>query len=424
MAPTSMRPRGLAVTILMLGLLASPLLGEEKKAQTAKAPDSAGEAAKPAAPPGPPPAKVRAGVATVQMMQDRREVVGRLVQVRQSIVAAEQDGRVVEITVDTGDRVVGGKTVLARIDDVWTKLDLAAARSRLIEAEAAVHQAQAVLEQSQRNQKFLEELAVNNSAKPKEVDDSRAITAADTAKLEATRAAVVTAQSQVAIAEEAMRRVVVIAPFDGVVVRKLTELGQWVSRGTSIVELISVGEIDAVIDAPERLVDSITVGQPATVTIVALKQEVTGKIISVSPLGSTAARTFPVKIRLDDQGGKLLAGMSVMAMVPTGPESQMLTVPRDAVSRNDLGAVVWTNLGGTVLPLRVRVLFGVGDRFAVEPLSKDAASGPQLNAGMQVVIEGAERLYPGQNIVVIPEPGAPAPEPAPENAPKPAPAGK
>ena len=52
----------------------------------------------------------------------------------------------------------------------------------------------------------------------------------------------------------------------------------------------------------------------------------------------------------------------------------------------------------------VNVLFGVGsDRYAVEPLP---GGRPVLTEGTRVVIEGAERLFPTQPLILLGEDGA------------------
>ena len=60
------------------------------------------------------------------------------------------------------------------------------------------------------------------------------------------------------------------------------------------------------------------------------------------------------------------------------------------------------DLEGKALPVRVQVLFGHGDRYAVQPVGE---GGPPLAPGMNVVIEGAERImFPGQPLMVQSEP--------------------
>ena len=347
-------------------------------------------------PQGPPPALVQVQLVTSQQVQDQWDVVGRLVEVRRAVVAAEQSGRVIEVEPEQGDPVKAGRTALARIDDVWARLALRSAKADLQQEQARVLEEAARLDQATRDLTFLEDLLKSNSAKPKEVSDARSTVAEKQAALAVAQAASASAEVQVARCREDLSRLTVVAPFDGVVVAKLTEVGQWVTPGAPVAEIISVGRIDAVIDVPERLVNFLEPGVELEVLIDALGVTATGKVAAITPLGSNAARTFPVKVRCDDRKGKFKPGMSVTAHVPTGKRVESLTVPRDAVKRTPSGTVVWANLDGQAMPIGVKVLFGVGDRYAVVPVG----GGPPLLPGGQVVTEGAERLFPTQPLIV------------------------
>ncbi len=355
-----------------------------------------------------PPAHVRLGTAKTQPLRQRIAVVGRLEEVRQATVAAEVAGKVLDVPVEEGDPVKAGQTVLAKIDDAW-------AAQSLKRAEAEVAAAQATLAQSELELKYLEQLLAAQSAKPKEVDDMRARVASDRARL----AAAIAERDRAKLEVE---RLIVLAPFDGVVTRKIAEIGQWVSPGEDIVELISTGEIDAVADVPEREIDRIQVGDLARVHIDPLDRWVEGEIVSINPNGLNNARTFRVKVRLDDLDGQLKPGMSVTAWLAVGPESDHLTVPQDAVYYTPDGTQVWVALPGSdgspmpsAMFVPVRTLFSVGDRVVVEPVSKEGAA--LLADGAQVVVEGMEDLFPGRPLIDVdaPPPHAGPPGTASEN---------
>lgn len=374
---------GLAVLALAAG---AAWAGEEAK-----------ENGKPGgAPMGPPPAVVRTAPVRVEKTHERWDVTGRLQEVRRATVTAEQSGRVVEMKAEEGDAVEGGKTALVRVDDVWMKLALATAESRLAEAEAAVLESAAKLAKSKRDLQYLEELGKTSSARPKEIDDARADVDVNAAKVEQSRSAVNSAKTAVSLAKENLGRLAVIAPFDGVVVRKLTEIGQWVAPGTPVAEIITRGRIDALVAVPEKIVNTIKPGQDVEVVIEPLGKIAVGKIESINPMGMNAARSFPVKIRLDDQKGELKAGMSVTARIPTNTITDHVIVPRDAVIQSANGPAVWTSLDGKAMPVGVTVLFGVENGVAVKP----SPAGPPLMAGAPVVIEGAERLFPTQPLMI------------------------
>lgn len=347
---------------------------------------------------GPPPALVRVGLVEVQTLQKRWDVIGQLREVRQSIVAAEVAGKVVQVAVEEGDAVVGGETVLARIDGVWAQTQLAKAEADLAAAHGAEAEAKAQLDKSQSDLDELTKLMQQRAAKPRELNDAKARRDADAARLAQAVAGVRAAEAQRDRSQSEVDRLIVLAPFDGVVVRKLTEVGQWVEEGDPIAKVISRGKVDAVVHVPERWVDTIKIGQEVPITIEPLALEVIGKVDAIIPLAADAARTFPVAMRIDDQGGRLKAGMSIVGHIPAAEQAEFLTVLRDAVHHSPTGTVVWTNNAGKAMPVNVRVLFGVADRYAVEAIG----TGSPLTPGTQVVIEGAERLIPDQLLRVAP----------------------
>ena len=383
----------LAVVLLVVLWVSMPQAG----GNTATAPEGQADGG---APMGFPPATVRTDVAQIQLVRKRVAVIGRLRELRRATVAAEVEGKVLQVPVEEGDRVEGGKTVLAKIDGVWAKQNLK-------RAEANVAAAQATLDQSTLDLKYLEDLQNKQSAKPKEVDDMRAQVASDEAGL----SAAIADRDRV---EREVERLVVLAPFDGAVTKKVTEVGQWVQPGDDIVEVITLGELDAIADVPEKMIDHVKVGDTAEVIIDPLGLRVSGKVVTINPNGRNSARTFPVKIRLEDEGGRLKPGMSVTIWLPVGAPGDFLTVPEDAVLYSLEGTSVWIaepSADGSPMPtaavVPVRTLFAQQGRVVVEPIV--AADREKLKDGTTVVIEGAESLFPMQPLSDADKPPAPPP---------------
>jgi len=365
---------------------------------------------------GPPPTAVRVGAVKQQTLQARWEVVGRLRALKRSHVAAEREGRVIELAINEGDHVEAGDSVLARLDDVWAKLDVRVAEAQLAESRAAVKEAEADLDQAERDLNQLEGLLEARSAKPKEVEDARTTVEATRARLNRARANVMRGEAELARRKEALQRLVIAAPFDGVVTEKLTEVGQWVAAGAPVVEMISRGQIDAILNVPEDYVNNIGMGDPVEIVVNAINRREVGEVVAITPSGVNAARTFPVKVRLPDQEGALKPGMTVTAAVPMGKTDRFTTVPRDAVQFTPYGARVWTTLPaeGEGMPqamsVQVEVEFPEGDRYAVRPFGQTAGLLKRPDA--VVVVEGAETLFPTRPLIIqntgAPQGGAPA----------------
>lgn len=350
-------------------------------------------------PQGPPPASVKVAKVGKRLAKQRIQVVGRLMEVKRSTVASEVEGRVVELLTPGGRDVVGGQTVIARIDPVWSEL--------LVEQAAAdLAAAQATSVQSANELKRYEALAKRGSADVQELEQAQAQADSDAAKVLALDAAL-------HLAQETRKRVQIIAPFDGTVSKKLTEKGQWLDPGSAVVEIVSRGLIDAVIDVPEQYISSIQKGTPIEITIGPLNETIQGEVVAMNPDGSNAARTYSVKVRFDDRDGLFKVGMSVTARVPVRGEAQYLVVPRDAVQYSDSGAQVWMSVRmpgaeeGAMpqgMPMPVEVVFGDGDVFAIVP--KPKVAGMNLFPGMDVVVEGAERVFPTRPLLVMNAGGA------------------
>jgi len=358
-----------------------------------------------------PPALVRVGLVQVESLQARREVVGRLQEVRRVVVAAEQPGRIVQMTVNEGDVVVKNETVLAQIDEIWARNAMDLAQARLEQAKAGVAESFAQFEQAVRDRSYLDELLATKSAKPKEVADAHTTQDRQRASLNRAEADVMEAQADLNLIHEQISRLTVLAPFDGLVIQKMTEVGDWVDQGDPVAEMISHGLIDAMVDVPESVINLIEMDGEVEIFVEPLSLELAGRVVVINPWGGALARTFPVKIRLDDRGGELKPGMSVLARIPISQIAKVLTVPRDAVCRLASGGkVVWVNLGSVAVPVAVEVLFGHGDRYAIRPIdAHDGAGGSRLVDQTQVVVEGAERLSPNRPLKITKQAGSDLP---------------
>lgn len=344
------------------------------------------------------PTLVRVAVAERKKIRPQRPIIGRLVEVRKVTVASEVAGKVVEVPVEEGTRVVAGKTVLARIDDVWCRFALDRRRAQVTSIEAKLEYEQQELE---RGKALIGKKGVSQS----ELEAKQAAVADFKASL---------IEAEAAVEEESERiaRSIIHAPFDGTVVAKHAEVGEHVSPGTQIVDIVSRGQVDARLMVPESIVNMVGVEQTLAIRVDPVGEEVSGQVVSVTPYGPTASRTFPVRVRLDDQGGRLKVGMSVTALVATGPERESLVVSKDAVLVRPDGSTVWVAVvrdegqAVEVQPVPVTVSARMQEEYAIEPETEKGRG--LLTAGTQVVIEGAERLMPGQEVRIVTADGGPA----------------
>lgn len=347
---------------------------------------------------GPPPANVVVDAVRLDRIEPRREVTGELRSVRRSVIASKQPGLVVEIAVEAGDAVQAGATLI-RLDATIVQLEVDRARSNLQSAQA-IHEARvAQLTRALRDSESVRSLG--DSASEKEILDARSDVVIAQAQLAGANADTLGAQADLQLAEQRLEDMVIAAPFTGVVIRKHTEVGQWIGVGDDIVELVDNSVIDAWLEVPERLLARLQFeGLEAQIRLRATGEVYSAPVSAIVPEADSLSRLFPVRVRLNNKEGRLRPGMSIVGLAPTGTMQDLLTVHKDALKRDEGGAFVFYNAAGVAVVARVRVLFATGDRLAIESST--------LKAGMGIVVEGNERLSPGQPLhVILPSTSAP-----------------
>jgi RND family efflux transporter MFP subunit len=329
---------------------------------------------------GPPPSPVVVEPVTEETVDSTVELVGSARAWKNSRVAAEVSGKVTELKVDQGDRVEKG-AILCRLDADELKHEIR-------EAEAAVKEAQARLERADKEYKRLAALIDKQSVSERARDEAFYDYLAGVQEVERSRAAL-------GLLKERLRNKTVEAPFSGVVVERFTQVGEWLSPGSVVVELFLTDPVKVVVPVPEKVVHLLSVGDSVPLTFDALdKESYRGKIHAVIPKGNEATRTFPVHIRLENPESRVRPGMLARAHFSLGDPKKVLLVPKDAIVLSGAIRSVVKVVDGKAVPVTVRM--GLEHRGKVEVEG-------DLKPGDAVVVMGNERLFPGQPVQVSEE---------------------
>jgi len=235
---------------------------------------------------------------------------------------------------------------------------------------------------------------------PTELEDARITQAAALARAARAEADVAATAAVRARVVQRIGDAEVRAPFAGSVVAKLTEVGEWIDVGEAVVEIVQLDPIDAWLEVPEGDVDDLDRVPTVMIDVEPVGRTVSGSDVAIVARANELARTFPVRVRVPNTDGVLKPGMSVSAQIPTGENESVTTVHKDALLRDDAGTFVFFDAEGVAMPARVERLWGSGDRVVIRSA--------MLRAGMRVVTEGNERMFPGQPLIDI---DAPAPGP-------------
>ena len=183
----------------------------------------------------------------------------------------------------------------------------------------------------------------------------------------------------------------VVAPFDGVITRKLADVGDLAAPGKSIAEMEDPRALRFEADVPEALIGQVKLGARLAVRSGATPPALEGIVVELAPVADPASRTFLVKLDLPATDG-LRSGQFGRVFVPMG-ETHSIHVPASAL----------------VVRGQLEIVFVVEQQHAQLRLvrtGKRTASEIELLAGLSpgesVVSEGADQLRDGQPVTLKP----------------------
>lgn len=364
-----------------------------------------------AVPEGLPPASVIVAAVEKKVVEERRRMTGTLKAESRAEVAAQESGAVREVAVDEGDVVKEGDT-LARLDARRLDAELAQARARVTVAEAMVAQREAESKRAATDFESKEKLFTDPAGaavSEREVLDAEREADVAMARTRAAKDEWAAEKSVLDLLEVRRGDLEIVAPFDGRVVARQVEPGEWVAAGAPVVTLVSAGEIEAWFDVPERFAASIeAAGKELVVRADGNGHREPAKALRRVADVDVRTRLFSVVVTIDDGGGALVPGMSVNADLPVGEAVERLAVPVDAIMVTQAETFVFraaapSGAGG--LPMSEKVT--VTELFRRDGVAYVESAG--LEVGDTVVVEGNERLFPGTPLIVS-QPASPVAE--------------
>ncbi|MCB1772089.1 MAG: efflux RND transporter periplasmic adaptor subunit [Gammaproteobacteria bacterium] len=317
-------------------------------------------------------------VSSEQPVVERVPVSGTVYSPRVARLSPEVAGRVSDVLADAGHRATAGAPLL-HLDSALAELDREA-------AQAATAQAREELADARRRLRDAERLVKSRVVAETDVEDLRSEVRADQANLNLRLA-------EQRREEERLRRHTLQAPFAGVISRKSTESGEWVTPGDVVFELVADDGLRIDFPVPQAYFPRVGTGTPVDIRLDALPGRRIGATVThVIPVSDPSARTFLVRVGLDAAGLPLTPGMSASGELKL--ESGIgVVVPRDALLRHPDGRVtVW------IIEQDDRVsehLVETGPSFDGRVVIRQG-----LAKDTRIVVEGNEALRPGQQVKV------------------------
>jgi len=185
-----------------------------------------------------------------------------------------------------------------------------------------------------------------------------------------------------------LARTEIRAPFGGHVVTRLANKGEYINTGTEIIRLVDTLNREVVLPAPLAVIPHLNISE--TVNVKSTVGEFDLPIRTVVPAGDPTSRMVEVRLSVSNQ--PWIVGTPVKISLPKDAPVRAVAVPRDAL----------------VLKGSSMFVFRITDDNKAEQIRADigatvglwVAISSGVNAGDKIVIRGAERLQPGQDVIV------------------------
>lgn len=180
------------------------------------------------------------------------------------------------------------------------------------------------------------------------------------------------------------------APYSGVIASKSVEVGQNVSPGLPVFNIVDRQNLNVVVSVPETEISNVNRGQGAVIVIPALADmkvdgEVTEKGIKANPL----SRSYEVKIKIKDGDAlkRIMPGMITEVFMSGESSEQKIVIPANVLQLDENNEYfVWLNNGGKAS----KRIVSCGDFTANGVI---VVSG--LHAGDEVIVEGQQKVCEG-----------------------------
>jgi membrane fusion protein, multidrug efflux system len=292
-----------------------------------------------------------------------QEFVGTLKFDRNSILAAQNSGVVKSINFEVGDAVKRGK-ILVQIDADLLNAQVESARANALSAK----------KDYERYKKLLETKSVSQ----KQFDDI---------KLKAT-----TTESRLKELEIQKDKKSIKAPYNGIVVDKKINLGEWVNAGTSLVSIVDTSKAEITFNVPLNIYNGLKKGDIYNITVGT--HILKGKMSGAIPSGDKLTRTFPVKFKANTNKAFVFDGQEANVKLSKNAKQEALIVPRDAVIKRfgqNIVFIIDDKMTAQMVPVQIIAYLD----------SQVAIKGQGLVVGQKVVSKGNERIFPNSSVKII-----------------------
>ena len=286
-------------------------------------------------------------------------------------LSAQRTGRIVKLPIREGDRVKQG--------DLIAKLDLT---EESVQSESLLAQSKATYEEAEKNLKRSEDLFTSGMISQQDYEGSKRAFEVAKSQYEASR-------DDARVKKDYS---VIRSPFNGVVSRKYTEVGELLLPGKQIVTVVDPDRIYVLATIDEVDVGRLRLELPVTITVDAFAGEkFEGTIRRISPIvsgGKLETRTADVWIYFNRKDARIKPGMSADIEILITTRKDVLSAPSQAIIERDGKKQVYVAEGKGLQP-------GVKTNVRLRPV--------EVGESNWINTEIKKGLSAGEYIVTTPE---------------------
>ncbi|HEU4754140.1 MAG TPA: efflux RND transporter periplasmic adaptor subunit [Armatimonadota bacterium] len=281
------------------------------------------------------------------------------------------------------------------------KLDLAKEGSRQEEvrvAEEQVRAAEQALEQAKSDQRK-RQVAQDDieAARAAQQQAEAAVRAAEAGlvqprlsrdEIDNARAQVQQALADIQFYQTQLSDLTIRAPVSGVVSSRSVNVGEMVTVGSKLMDLVALDTVYLEAVVPELEIGLVRAGVPAQVTVDAMPGKTfSGTVREVIPVADRTSRSFRVRVAVLGSGGRLPANGYARAKLAVGTHPGAVVVRKDAIHTEAGDTFVWLIAPGEngLVAKRQMIQVGLVDKSDAEVLSG-------LQPGQQVIAAGSPAI--------------------------------
>ena len=323
----------------------------------------------------PPPISVTVATAKAAMWESRVAAIGSLVAFQGVNVTTEVSGVITSITFDSGNTISKGK-LLVELDNRTELANLEAARARLASDKS----------QNQRLLKLKDQSFVAKNA----IDTQAAL--------------VDISAAEVSVAQVALDKRRIYAPFSGKLGIRQVDLGEYVAPGDNIVTLLSLDKLYLDFTLPEARFNDLADNQSLAFKVSSYPEQLfSARVEAWNPQLDVNTRNVAIRAIVDNRKGLLAPGMFTDISLNSQRQLPVMMVPETSIFYNIYGEAVY------VLELQPA---SEGDtdpdyRLAARQVDvlyrREGVAGVRsgLKADDIVVTSGQLKLYPSLRVSIV-----------------------